>query len=254
MVRMCDADRCDLELFPLPIVLYTVGMMQTDEELVRLHLAGDPDAFAALVTRHLPLIYGLAYRSTGDEMEAENIAQEVFARAYAALPRSREVLSFRAWLLTIAVNLCRNWIRRTRRQPAVDAGLPGGEEDVLGQVPDPGPRPLEALLQGEVTSELEKAVEELPLAYRQAIILRYVEGLSYQELAQALGLPLNTVRTHLYRAKERLRQALVQVLEGENDGLRKRAAAPGSLPGRTGDAARGATGPRASDPVLGLPD
>lgn len=232
--------------------------MRQDEELVRRHLLGDEEAFPELVRRYLRTVYNLAIRSTGDVMEAENIVQETFARAYAALPRNRELIAFKPWLLTIAINLCRNWARRARQQPALaapDSRHEGDEEEtLLEQVPDPAPGPLEALMEGETNAALERAVASLPLPYRQVIILRYMEGLSYEELAQALDLPLNTVRTHLSRAKERLRQALMTRQEGEEDGLPGDSAASGPLHGRGTEPGRGTTGPRSPRPVLGLPE
>jgi len=231
-------------------------MMHTDDELVRLHLQGDKDAFPELVRRHLRAIYNLAYRSTGDVMEAENIVQETFARAYVALPRTRNLAAFKPWLLTIAINLCRNRARRASLEPhwREPDGRSEGEEDPIEQLPDPEPDPLAQVLAGEADAELEQAMAELPLPYRQALILRYMEGLSYEELSQALNLPLNTVRTHLFRAKERLRQALVQQQEGEINGMPGRATAPGPLSRGAAQPHRGGAGRRAPRPVLGLPE
>lgn len=233
----------------------------TDEEWVGRHLLGDQDAFPELVRRHTRSIYNLAYRSTGDVMEAENIVQETFARAYAALPRtygkSGGRAPFKPWLLTIATNLCRNRARRMRREPAHAAAhvLVDGEAiaDTVEQVIDPGPEPLDALLTGEKVAALDRAVAALPLAYRQAIVLRYMEGLTYEEVAAALGLPLNTVRTHLFRAKERLRRHLTRIQEGERDGLPGDEAAAGSVHGGPAEPGRGTDGPRTPRPLLGLP-
>ena len=227
-------------------------MMQTDDELVRLHLQGDAAAFPELVQRYLRMVYNLAYRSTGDVMEAENIVQETFARAFAALPRSREAPSFRPWVLTIAINLCRNRARRAGHEWEARAGSEG--EGFLEQVPDPAPDPLERVLAGEASAELERALAELALPYRQALVLRYMEGLSYEELSRVLDLPLNTVRTHLFRAKERLRQALVRLREGKANGLPGRAAAPGGLSRGAPEPRRGGAGGRAPRPLLGLPE
>jgi RNA polymerase sigma-70 factor (ECF subfamily) len=229
-------------------------MVHTDEELVRRHLLGDKRAFPALLSRHIRSIYNLAYRSTGDVMEAENIVQETFARAYAALPTCQPGTPFKPWLLTIAVNLCRNWARQAQRRP-VDLLSPvpdGGDPRSLDQVPDPGPGPLEALLQGEANAALEAAVAALPLPYRQAIVLRYMEGLSYAELSQTLCLPLNTVRTHLLRARERLRRALPGLLERDADGLSEGANTPGPLPGRSAEPEGDAAGARPPAPLPGL--
>ena len=227
-------------------------MMQTDEELVRLHRMGDKGAFPALVSRHLRSVYNLAYRSTGNVMEAENIVQETFVRAYAALPRCQEPFSFKPWLLTIAINLCRNRARQAEREPEMVTDCEG-EENALEQVPDPDPGPLERLLQSEANAALEEAIAALPLPYRQALVLRYMEGLSYEEVAQALSLPVNTVRTHLFRAKERLREILLRQQERENDGLLRGAAAAGPVHRRATEPGRSPAGGRAPEPLLDLP-
>ena len=222
-------------------------MAQSDEELVRLHRLGDAAAFPELLTRYMGPVYNLAYRSTGDAMEAENLVQETFARAYAALARGRGPARFRPWLFTIAINLCRNWARRAGQAPWAEDGDQGAE------AADPAPGPLERLLEREASSELERALSALPLPYRQALVLRYTEGLSYEELSQSLGIPLNTVRTHLFRAKERLRQALSHLQEGEYDGLRPDSAAPGSLQRGDAGGGRGPAGARAPARLRRLP-
>jgi RNA polymerase sigma-70 factor, ECF subfamily len=231
-------------------------MLSGDEELLQRHLAGDENAFPELVQRYLRSVYNLAYRSTGNVMEAENIVQEAFARAYAALPRYQGQGAFKPWLLTITINLCRNWARHNRRAaPIAEAShtVEDGEPvDALEQFPDPAPEPLETLLANENGQILARAVDELPLPYRQAILLRYVEGLSYEELAQALALPLNTVRTHLLRGKERLRQCLNALQQGERDGLQRGSATAGSILRGATRAPRGAAAARARGPVLGL--
>jgi len=217
-----------------------------DEELVQRHLLGDEAAFPELLNRHIRSVYNLAYRSTGDVMEAENIVQEAFARAYAAMSQGRCPVTFRPWLLTIAINLCRNQARRAKRLPveALADDAAGDDDSTLDQLADPAPGPLAALLQAEDLAALEAAVAALPLFYRQAVILRYMEGLSYDELAQVLGLPLNTVRTHLRRAKERLRRALLSLHEREDDGLPGDVATLGPLPRRAAEPGRGGTGSR----------
>jgi RNA polymerase sigma-70 factor (ECF subfamily) len=228
-----------------------------DEELVQRHLLGDENAFPELVQRHIRSIYNLAYRSTGDGMEAENIAQETFARAYAALPRWQPGTPFKPWLLTIALNLCRNWARRAGREQPIAQAHPASEDeaedDPLDRLADPGPDPLEMLVAAETSEALERAVQALPLPYRQAIILRYVEGLSYEELAQTLGLPLNTVRTHLLRAKERLRRALTEGMGREADGLSRDSAAPGPLWRGVAECRREAASMRASGRLRRVP-
>jgi RNA polymerase sigma-70 factor (ECF subfamily) len=164
------------------------------------------------VERHTPAVFNLAYRLTGDREEAADIAQEAFRRVFEALPQSRHDLPFKPWLLQIAVNLCRDWAKRRRAVPLASLApmfdSAGEEEDAAESLPDAAPLPAEVLEADETREALQRAIAELPAGYRAVITLRYSEDLSYQEIATALGLPLNTVRTHLARAKKLLQTRL----------------------------------------------
>jgi RNA polymerase sigma-70 factor, ECF subfamily len=189
---------------------------QSDETLVRRYLEGDRQAFRTLVERHTPAVFNLAARMTGDREDAADIAQEAFRRVFEALPGSRTELPFKPWLLQIAVNLCRDWAKRRRAVPfasLVSAVEVDDDENAAENLPDLTPLPGELLEASETRETLRRAIEELPASYRAAIVLRYDEDLSYQEISTALGLPLNTVRTHLARAKKLL-HARLQTEEG----------------------------------------
>lgn len=182
-------------------------MPLTDETLVKQFLRGDAAAFAELVTRYTPPIFNLAFRLTDDRAEAENVTQETFLRVYAALPRSRTELAFKPWLFQIAVNLCRDLARKKR--PAAFSELGTADDPALEEsIEDESPLPLDQLEERELEHALGRAVAALPDVYRIVVTLRYTEELSYQEIAAVLKLPVNTVRTHLSRAKARLRQSL----------------------------------------------
>lgn len=197
-------------------------------QLVARHLSGDPDAFAELVSLFSGRVFNLALRFTGDRSEAEDIAQDSFLRAFAALPRSRAELPFRPWLLQIAVNLCRDWARRASRRsvpfsdltaagddPVEEAGAKAGMEGLA----DPEPLPPEATEMSEQMAELREAVMALPPAFRMIVTLRYNEELSYEEIGQLLNMPPATVGTSLLRARRRLRAALTHPGEaGNHDG------------------------------------
>ncbi len=178
-----------------------------DQALVRQCLRGDVSAFAELVTRYTAPIYNLAYRLTNDRAEAENITQETFLRAYAALPRSRTDLAFKPWLFQIAVNLCRDLARKKR--PAAFSKLATEAEPAPEEaIEDESPLPLDQVEERELRQALARAVADLPEIYRAVVTLRYTEELSYEDIAAALQLPVNTVRTHLFRAKVMLRKSL----------------------------------------------
>ena len=184
-------------------------MPVSDEALVKSFMRGDAQAFAELVARYTAPIFNLAFRLTDDRAEAENVTQETFLRAYAALPRSRTDLAFKPWLFQIAVNLCRDWARKKR--PAAFSDL--AQEDEFApeeEIKDESPLLLEQVEECEVEQALARAVAGLPESYRAVVTLRYTEELSYEEIAAALKLPVNTVRTHLFRAKATLRQSLAE--------------------------------------------
>ena len=182
-------------------------MPSSDEALVTQSLRGDAQAFAELVTRYTTPLFNLVFRLTNDHAEAENVTQETFLRAYAALPHSRTDLAFKPWLFQIAVNLCRDVARKKR--PAAFSEL-AQETDASPEeaIEDPSPLPLDQIEDRELQIALAHAVAALPDIYRAVVTLRYTEELSYDEIAVVLKLPVNTVRTHLFRAKTMLRKTL----------------------------------------------
>jgi len=182
-------------------------MPSSDEALVKQSLRGDASAYAELVTRYAAPIYNLAFRLTDDRAEAENVSQETFLRAYIALPRSRTDLAFKPWLFQIAVNLCRDLARKKR--PAAFSELETETEpDPEESVEDESPLPLDQIEERELVQALSRAIAALPEIYRAVVTLRYTEELSYEDMAAVLKLPVNTVRTHLFRAKSLLRKSL----------------------------------------------
>lgn len=176
-------------------------------------LARDLDtAFEAFVLAEQDLVYGIAIRSTRDVAAAEDLAQEVFVRAYRALAeydaeRIRS-LQLRAWLARITMNLCRNRARTRRSRPVEVAW----EASSLAVAPpsDPAPRPEAVLLERESDAEWGQRLAALPDRYRSAVELRHVHGLSYEEVALALDRPVNTVKTHVHRGVALLRAAVIQ--------------------------------------------
>jgi RNA polymerase sigma-70 factor (ECF subfamily) len=187
-----------LELF----VSVSRGRELDEAELVRKAQTGDPGAFDRLVEIFTPRLYQIVRRFASDRGEAEVIVQETWLRAWRALPRSIEGRSLSPWLVRIAVNVARDIWRKKKPLDFADAV---GEEEFLK---DEGPGPEERMSQKEALERLVRGVEHLRPEYRMVIALRYEGGLSYQEIASVLNLPLNTVRTHLHRAKSTLRRWL----------------------------------------------
>ncbi len=179
---------------------------ESDEALAARYLRGDARAFRELAMRYTTPIYNLARRLTRDPMEAENITQETLLRAFNALPRVSLDRPLRPWFFKIAVNLCRQWAERKR--PQLFSEFDEREEAGVEGIADGAPSPLEQLEEAELQIRVQRQVDRLPPLDQTVIVLRYVEGLSYEQIAEALKLPLNTVRTRLRRAKLKLRAAL----------------------------------------------
>lgn len=174
----------------------------SDAELVSRHLAGDPRAFAELVKRYTRAIYNVTYRYTGDAAEAENLTQETFLRAWNALPRVGLDRPLKPYLVKIAVNLCRDW---AARRPATVVPL---EDENQSDLPDDDGDPWHAVNAQELRERVRAELDALPPLDRMVLALRYSEEMSYEEIAAALDMPVNTVRTQLFRAKAKLRALL----------------------------------------------
>lgn len=184
----------------------------SDESLAaRVRRDGDTQAFAVLATRYRGRIIALALRMlsgrTGGLDEAEDIAQETLVAAFDRRATFRHGERFRPWLYRIAINRCMDRLRRDARRPKHT------ELDNAEPIAAPGAEPLAWLLSGEREQRLQEAVAGLPPAYRAVFVLRHLDDLSYEEIAQASGLPLGTVKTHLFRTRALLRQALADYLE-----------------------------------------
>ena len=179
--------------------------MEPEQSLIQRSQKGDPEAFAALVDEHQRFVYNLALRVVRDENEALDLTQETFVRAWTALPNFRGQSQFRTWLYRITTNLCYN------RLPSLRRSLNDLGDDVLPDVPesgDSGSNPLRAIESKEIRTQLHQAIDQLDANYKILIVLRYHDELSYEDIARLLNLPLGTVKTGLFRAKEKLRLTL----------------------------------------------
>src|SRR4026207_1854765 len=173
-------------------------MVATDEELVAKSMDGDVDSFNQLVLRWERPIYALAYRVIGRDEDARDVAQETFLRAFRALPGFKGQAKFSSWLYRIALNLCRDWIRRQRRAPGMQ--MPEGV-DPGDLVAERGPvESIEDLVgRRQLSAVVEEAMALLPEEQRTAIVLKEYHGMTFQEIADLQGCPLSTVKTRLYQ-------------------------------------------------------
>lgn len=180
--------------------------MDNEKTLIQRAQKGSHDAFAALVEEHQRYVYNLALRVVKDENEALDLTQETFVRAWTALPNFRGQSQFRTWLYRIVTNLCYNRLPNLRRS-LHDLG-----DDVMEDIPEPHfNSPASEFESNEVRQHLNAAIQNLDSNYQLLITLRYQNELSYEEIASTLNLPLGTVKTGIFRAKEQLRKTLVQL-------------------------------------------
>jgi len=187
--------------------------MESDEKLVARCLKGDKDAYESLVRKYQQRIFNIIYRITGSDDEVEDIAQEVFLKIFKSLETFREASSFFTWIYRMTVNACFNRIRK--RNPALsldDPDLVGFvERKKLGEEEE-GQNPEYLMETGELSSAIRRAIDSLPPDYKAVIILRDIEGLSYQEIAEVLERPVGTVMSRLYRARKELKERLAPYL------------------------------------------
>ena len=181
-------------------------MSSNETTLIQRAQKGNHDAFATLVDEYQRYVYNLALRVVKDENEALDLTQETFVRAWTALPNFKGQSQFRTWLYRIVTNLCYNCLPNLRRS-LNDLG-----DDVMEDIPEASfNAPAKEFESNETKKYLHQAIDDLDENYRLLITLRYQNELSYDEIASTLNLPLGTVKTGIFRAKEQLRKSLVHL-------------------------------------------
>lgn len=180
-------------------------------------LAGDRDAFAILVERHGARIHAAILRMVGDPETANDLAQETFLKAFKALGSFRRGSAFSTWLYAIALNQARTEFRRRKSVKgqamlSLDARTDGDGDDPGGRSMEPagpGPGPADEAERHEEAERLRRALLHIEDDYREAVVLRDLEGLTYEEIAEATGVPPGTVRSRIHRGRAALRGLLV---------------------------------------------
>ncbi|TMA90532.1 MAG: sigma-70 family RNA polymerase sigma factor [Deltaproteobacteria bacterium] len=194
-----------------------------DRELVERAQQGDGAAFAMLVERHQRQLYRLALRMTGSEADAQEVLQEAFLNAYQKLPLFRGEAQFSSWLYRIAANSALMRLRRKRRAPDTLAEQPlelaGPRFSAEGYLEpasssDWSQRADEKMMSGELGAAINRAVADLPDDYRTVFLLKDVDGLSNEDIANALDLTVPAVKSRLHRARLALREKLGEFFDG----------------------------------------
>jgi RNA polymerase sigma-70 factor (ECF subfamily) len=192
-------------------------MGRSDEELVEACRAGETSAFDILVARWEDKIRGVAYRVLGSEDEARDVAQEAFLKAYRGVVAFKQEARFSSWLYQIALNLCRDRLRRRKTRATVSLE----EAEATGTViVETRPGAHERLQQLDLAHTVRRAIEALPDEQREVVVLKEYQGLTFLEIAQTLEVPVSTVKTRLYRGLGQLRLRL------EREGIRGGAPVP----------------------------
>lgn len=193
----------------------------SDEELMEEIVRGSESAFAALVTRYQNRIINVVSRLISDRERAQEIAQETFLRVFIHRERYRPSGKFSTWLYTIAMNLAKNEIRRRVRARGVVSldKLMEAAGDSGGYIADPAPGPDRLYRRRDVETKVSAAVERLPRKFREVIVLRDIQQLSYEEIGDVLRIPGGTVRSRINRARMALKELLDPSIEGTVDEL-----------------------------------
>ena len=181
----------------------------SDQQLVERVQAGDKAAFDLLVRKYQHRVLKLVGRFVSDAAEAEDVAQEAFLKAYRALASFRGDSAFYTWLYRIAINTAKNALVSNRRRPVdFDLDLQDPEQYDRHARLKESDTPEGVLLTEEIRNVVERAMEQLPEDLRTAIVLRELEGLSYEEIAEAMDCPVGTVRSRIFRAREAVAEKL----------------------------------------------
>jgi len=190
------------------------GVEQSDLELVRRAQRNERGAFDLLVLRYQHKVIKLVARLLRDQTEAEDVAQEAFVKAYRALGSFRGDSAFYTWLYRIAVNTARNAIASRQRRPLdYETELSESEQSALASKMRHTDTPEANALSEEIRTTVNEAIEQLPEDLRTAIVLREVEGLSYEDIAAAMDCPVGTVRSRIFRAREAIDRSLKPLLD-----------------------------------------
>lgn len=182
----------------------------TDAMLARQILAGDEDAFAALVQRYSTPLFNFVSHFLNDYDEACDVLQHVFTQCYLSLPQLQTAEPLKPWLFRVARNRCLDELRRKRGIPFSELQLMTEEEELspLEAIPDSRPLPEELAEQHDLQEKLRQAINALPAKYRSIVLLRYTGQLTFSEIASILGIPEATAKTYFQRAKPLLRASL----------------------------------------------
>jgi RNA polymerase sigma-70 factor (ECF subfamily) len=184
-------------------------LLMDDLKIIEACLLGNTQIFSRLIDNYKNMVYNLAYRMSSNPHEAEDISQEAFLRAYQSLARFNLSYKFSTWLYQITLNIIRDRFKKKElNYVSLDAPVETDDSEFYPQPEDLTNNPEQIMSQKEDAQAIQQAIHSLPLKYREVVVLRHLQDLSYIEIANILKLPAGTVKVRLYRAREQLRKIL----------------------------------------------
>ncbi len=189
----------------------TNGVELNDTDIIKQCLSGESNSYEILVNRYQKPIYNLAYRLSGNAEDAQDIAQEAFVKAYQSLQSFNPQYSFKSWLFRIAQNLSIDQLRKKSRHPQISMNQEiedDSGDSLQREWADPSPNARTLLIEKQKGERIEQMIQSLPEPYKTVIVLRHIEELQLEEIAQILRMPLGTVKTNLYRARNIMKDKL----------------------------------------------
>ena len=185
--------------------------MTRDEEteIIRAVLSGETDEFEKLVTAYEKPVYHIALKMTGNEEDAFDLSQDAFLKAYRSLDTFRGESSFGTWICRMTANLCIDFLRKQKRRGKI-VSLDDADDGRSVELPDLRFEPQSAMERQELSTQIREGLEKLPQEQRIVLILRDMEGFSYQEIADTLKMELGTVKSRIYRARAHLAKLLTE--------------------------------------------
>ena len=189
----------------------------SEPDLVKRCQAGDSEAFDELVTRYRTRVFGMIYNMVHNEQDAWDLAQDSFVKAWKSIGRFRGQSSFYTWIYRIVMNVTIDWVRKKQVKGSgaeFDDAIQLKEIDPASKtVPKPDALPSERIQQGEIRSEIDKAIAQLSPEHRAVILMKEIEDMQYHEIAEALGCSIGTVMSRLFYARKKLQTLLKDVYE-----------------------------------------